>query len=127
MEQQPLGYARIWVAAKRDAGWDKVRQGAWYPVLRTSPDRVVLDVSGHSLALPHDALEIRDRQPLRFTVVYRLREERSPVKGTSRDVGRVYAVCPMCATRLKLPPVPPITGACSRCGHEEAIAWWETG
>ena len=120
-------FARIWVAAKRESDWDKVRQGAWYPVLRSGESRVVLDVSGRPITLPVEALEIRDQKPKRFTVVYRLRTERSPVKGTSADVGRVYAVCPNCSTRLKLPPVPPLTGACSKCGHEDAIAWWETG
>jgi hypothetical protein len=118
MEPTP-GWARVWVAAKRDPDWGMVRQGAWYPVL--------LDVPGGSLALPREAVEIRPNQPRRFTAVYRARNEPNPVRGTSADLGRVYAVCPVCASRVKLPPVPPLTIRCPKCRHEEIIAWWETG
>jgi hypothetical protein len=126
MEPTP-GWARVWVAIKRDPDWGMVRQGAWYPVLRGGATRLVLDVPGGSLALPKEAVEIRPNQPRRFTAVYRARNAPNPVQGTSADLGRVYAVCPLCASRVKLPPVPPLTIRCPRCRHEEIIAWWETG
>jgi hypothetical protein len=126
MEPTP-GWARVWVAVKRDPDWGMVRQGAWYPVLRGGATRLVLDVPGGSLALPKEAVEIRPIQPRRFTAVYRARNEPNPVQGTSADLGRVYAVCPLCASRVKLPPVPPLTIRCPKCRHEEIIAWWETG
>jgi hypothetical protein len=126
MEPTP-GWARVWVAIKRDPDWGMVRQGAWYPVLRGGATRLVLDVPRGSLALPKEAVEIRPNQPRRFTAVYRARNEPNPVQGTSADLGRVYAVCPLCASRVKLPPVPPLTIRCPKCRHEEIIAWWETG
>jgi hypothetical protein len=126
MEPTP-GWARVWAAVKRDPDWGMVRQGAWYPVLRGGATRLVLDVPGRPLALPKEAVETRPSQPRRFTAVYRARNEPNPVQGTSADLGRVYAVCPVCACRVKLPPVPPLTIRCPKCRHEEIIAWWETG
>jgi hypothetical protein len=120
-------WARIWVAAKRDPDWAIVRQGAWYPVLRSGATRFVLDVPGGPVDLPRDAVEISPKRPRRFTAVYRARSEPNPVRGTAADLGRVYVVCPMCALRIKLPPVPPLTIRCRKCQHEEIIAWWETG
>jgi len=120
-------WARVWVAAKRDPEAGMVRQGAWYPVLRGGATRLVIDVPGGPVALPKEAIEIRPNQPRRFTAVYRARDEPNPVRGTSADLGRVYAVCPLCACRIKLPPVPPLTIRCRNCRHEEIVAWWETG
>jgi hypothetical protein len=121
-------WARVWVAAKRDPEWwGTVRQGAWYPVLRGGATRLVLDVPGGPVAPPKEALEIRPSRPRLFTAVYRARGEPNPVRGTPADLGRVYAVCPLCASRIKLPPVPPLTIQCRNCRHEEVVAWWETG
>jgi hypothetical protein len=129
MEMSELSslWARIWVAARRDPEWGVIRQGAWYPVLRGGATRLVLDVPGGPVALPRDAVELRPGQPRLFTAVYRAWGEPNPAQGTSADLGRVYAVCPMCAFRIKLPPVPPITIKCRKCQHEEIVAWWETG
>ena len=121
------GWGRIWVAARRSAGWDKLRQGAWYPVVSTGATRTVLSVSGSPLALPKDAVEVRSKQPTRFTVVYRLPDAPNPARGTTQDLGKVYAVCPACTARVKLGPVPPVTATCRTCGHEDVVAWWETG
>jgi hypothetical protein len=132
-----IGWARIWRAAKRD---DSVtlRQGAWYPVLRTGATRVVLDVSGRQVAVSSDALEIRPRRPDRFTVVYRTLHGPNPARGTTADVGVVYAVCPTCSNRVWIPSRPRLTtsGAwssggpesttCKKCGHTGTVAWWET-
>jgi len=120
-------WARVWVAAKREADWGMVRQGAWYAVLRGGATRLVLDVPGGPISLPNDAVELRPDRPRHFTAVYRARDEPNPVRGTPLDLGRVYAVCPMCAARTRLPPVPPLSLVCGKCQHEEAVAWWETG
>jgi len=120
-------WARVWVAAKRDPEWDTVRQGAWYPVLSGGATRLVLDVPGGPVALPKEAVEIRPNRPRAFTAVYRPRGAPNPVQGTSADLGRVYAVCPICTSRNRVPPVPPITLKCRKCRHEEIVAWWETG
>jgi hypothetical protein len=104
-----------------------VRQGAWYPVLSGGATHLVLDVPGGPISLPTDAVELRPTRPRHFTAVIRARNEPNPVEGTSADLGRIYAVCPMCASRLKLPPVPPLMLRCRKCRHEEIVAWWETG
>jgi hypothetical protein len=133
-----VGWARIWPAAKR-VGEVTLRQGAWYPVLSSGDTRLVLDVSGRQLAVRQEALEVRARRPDRFTVVYRSREDHNPARGTAADVGRVYAVCPICATRVPLAHRPQLgtSGAwaagpnqaarCDKCGHKGIVAWWETG
>jgi len=120
-------WGRVWVGAKRDPDWGMVRQGAWYPVLRGGATRLVLDVPGGPVVLPNDAVETRPERPRHFTAVYRARNHPNPVQGTPADLGRVYAVCPMCTARVRVPAVPPISLRCRKCGHEEAVAWWETG
>jgi hypothetical protein len=126
---RPWGWARIWVAAKRDSQTVQVRQGAWYPVLSTGATRIVLALPGsdESLAVPKDAFEIRNQRPERFTVVYRTTHETNPARGTTADMGQTYAVCPKCASRVRLGLVPPPHTHCGKCGHEGDVAWWETG
>jgi len=135
---QTIGWARMWFAVKHD---DDVtlRQGAWYPVVNTAATRVELDVSGHRVTVPQDVIELRRRRPDRFTVVYRTWNDPNPAQGTKADVGRTYAVCPKCASRVRLPKLPRLgtsgvldtsTAArarCPKCGHEGVVAWWETG
>jgi hypothetical protein len=133
-----VGWARIWPAAKR-VGEVTLRQGAWYPVLSSGATRLVLEVSGRQLAVRQEALEVRSRRPDRFTVVYKPRQDPNPARGTAADVGRVYAVCPICAARVPLAHRPELTtsGAwaaghsqtarCDKCGHKGDVAWWETG
>jgi hypothetical protein len=109
-------------------------------VLSSGATRLVLEVSGRQLAVREEALEVRSRRPDRFTVVYRPREDPNPARGTDADVGRVYAVCPICAARVplayRLPEVGTSgawaaghsqTAKCDKCGHKGIVAWWETG
>jgi hypothetical protein len=135
---QHIGWARVWFAAKHDSDVT-LRQGAWYPVVNSSPTRVVLDVSGHQVTVPQDAIELRRRRPDRFTVVYRAWADPNPAEGTKADVGRTYAVCPKCAARVRLPKRPRLgtsgvwdardaeRARCPKCNHEGIVAWWETG
>src|SRR5437588_1941862 len=99
MGDQPLGWARVWYALKREEDEGLLRQGAWYPVVTSGVTRAVLEVSGQRVTVPQEALEVRDKRPDRFTVVYRTREDPNPARGTRADVGRRYGVCPMCADR----------------------------
>jgi DNA-directed RNA polymerase subunit RPC12/RpoP len=135
-----IGWARLWPAAKRAGAADRrLRQGAWYPVVSRGASRLVLEVSGERVAVPHDLLEVRSTRPDRFTVVYRTRDDPNPARDTRRDLGRVYAVCPVCAARVLLARRPYLgttgvwvtTGVeharCRKCGHEGVVAWWETG
>ena len=127
--EQVRGWARIWVAARRDSQTDQVRQGAWYPVASGGTSRIVLSVPGSldTVAVPRDAFEIREKRPERFTVVYRPSNAPNPAAGTTADMGKTYAVCPRCTARVRLGIVPPPTTSCKKCGHEGAVAWWETG
>jgi hypothetical protein len=127
--EQPLGWARVWFAAKRhDEGEGRLRQGAWYPVLSSGVTRTVLDVSGDRVVVPQDSVEVRAKRPDKFTVVYRPYGDPNPARGTRADVGRRYGVCPACATRVLFRGgVIPAVAACGRCGHEGVVAWWETG
>lgn len=124
-----LGWARVWFAAKRDEEADpRLRNGAWYPVLSQGDQRAVLDVSGHRVAVSQDMIEVRPKRPDRFTVVYRTYDDPNPARGTRADLGRRYAVCPFCASRVLLRGhVIPAVTTCHKCGHQGIVAWWETG
>ncbi len=126
---QILGWARLWFAAKReDEGEASLRNGAWYPVLSSGVNRAVLEVSGQRVAVPQDLVEVRDKRPDRFTVVYRTYDDPNPARGTRADAGRRYGVCPKCATRIpfRMGIIPSRT-TCHKCKHEGIVAWWETG
>jgi hypothetical protein len=123
---EPVGWARIWAAAPPLNAKPMLRQGVWYPVVSTGDKRAVVEVRGRRLAVPNDVLEIRDRRPTRFTVVYRPANGANPARGTRADLGRVYAVCPVSGTRVRLVGRPRET-KCPGCGHRGEIAWWETG
>ena len=111
---QILGWARLWFAAKREDEEAPLRNGAWYPVLSSGVTRAVL--------------EVRDKRPDRFTVVYRTYDDPNPARGTRADAGRRYGVCPRCATRIPFRSgiIPP-RATCHQCKHEGIVAWWETG
>ncbi len=127
--EQPVGWARVWFAAKRDEDDESLlRQGAWYPVMSSGVTRAVLDVSGRRVVVPQEALEVRDKRPDRFTVVYRTYEDPNPARGTRSDLGTRYGVCPACAARLLFRGgVIPAVAKCPQCSHEGIVAWWETG
>src|SRR2546422_7444378 len=89
--EQILGWARLWFAAKRDdEGEAPLRNGAWYPILSSGVNRAVLEVSGQRVAVPQDLVEVRDKRPDRFTVVYRTYDDPNPARGTRADAGRRY-------------------------------------
>ena len=105
----------------------RLRQGVWYEVVDPNlGERVVLQVRERRVAVHRRHLEIRDKRPTRFTVVYLATNTPNPAAGTARDLGRMYAVCPMCGVRVRLFGEPQ-TIACKDCGHKGEVAWWETG
>ncbi|NIN12388.1 MAG: hypothetical protein GTO61_13460 [Gemmatimonadales bacterium] len=123
--QQRLGWARVWAVAKPKTD-PMMRQGAWYPVLGTHPNHVALQVYGRRVVVRPQLVEIREEQPVHFTVVYRLRGAPNPARGTSDDVGPVYGVCPKSADRVRLFENAALA-ECPRCGYRGQVAWWETG
>src|SRR5204862_4661158 len=117
MGDQPLAWARVWYALKREEDEGLLRQGAWYPIVSSGVTRAVLEVSGQRVTVPQEALEVRDKRPDKFTVVYRTREDPNPARGTRADAGRRYGVCPRCATRLPFRNnVIPAVASCQQCG-----------
>jgi Fe-S-cluster formation regulator IscX/YfhJ len=125
MAESPLGWARLYPVA-RPFCRPMPRHGAWYPVVRELGERVVLEVASRRVAIAANLVEVRDRRPVRFTVVRRAINELNPFEGTPNDLGRVYAVCPHCDTRRRLFGEP-VALSCAQCGHQGEIAWWETG
>ncbi|MBI3981390.1 MAG: hypothetical protein HY337_00650 [Gemmatimonadetes bacterium] len=103
-----------------------LRHGAWYPVVSDLGPRVVVVVKERRVAVPRHLLEFRDRRPNRFTVVYRPRGAENPSYGTPGNLGRIYAVCPKCGSRLSVFGEPKDL-VCKPCGHRGEVAWWETG
>jgi len=95
-----------------------VRRGAWYEVLRVTPEEVVLDVNRQPVRLERAALEIVPVRPRRWSVVARPRDSVDMPMGW----GSRYAVCPRCCYRQSLPGQP--AGLqCVMCGGVFAIAW----
>jgi hypothetical protein len=123
---EELGWARLYSTARPFTN-PRLRQGVWYAVVDPHlGERVVLQVKGRRVAVPKRFLEIRERRPTRFTVVYLARNAPNPAAGTPRDLGRRYAVCPSCGIRARLFGEPPVI-QCKECGHRGEVAWWETG
>lgn len=125
VEPKPVGWGRVWPVARPESD-PMPRHGAWYPIVNRGETRVVLDVNGQRVTLPVEQVEVRDKRPDRFTVVYRVETQPNPVHGTRKDLGRVYAVCPSCTHRFRLIGQPEET-VCTECRHKGVIAWWETG
>src|SRR3990172_458293 len=124
--KKPLGWGGVWAAGPPFDASPMPRQGAWYPIVSTGSTRIVLEVKGRRVAVPNDLIEVRKQRPERFTVVYRAVNSSNPVLGTRGDLGRIYAVCPVSGSRVRLIGHPRET-KCPECGHRGEVAWWETG
>jgi len=95
-----------------------VRRGAWYEVLRVTPEDVILDVNRQPVRLERASLEIVPLRPQQWSVVARPRDSVDmPIGWGSR-----YAVCPSCCHRQALPGQP-VQLQCLNCGAVFAIAW----
>ncbi len=124
--RQAILWARLYAIARPITN-PRLRQGVWYRVLNDDlGDRVVLSVRNRRLAVPRGLLEIRDKPPTRFTVVYRARTDPNPAEGTANNLGRRYAVCPACGVRVRLGGEPEVL-RCPECDHKGEVAYWETG
>src|SRR2546422_6684674 len=106
--EQVLGWARLWFAAKReDDGEAPLRNGAWYPVLSSGANRAVVEVSGQRVAVPQDLVEMREKAPDRFTVVYRPYDAPNPARGTRSEEhtselqSRLHLVCRLLLEKKK--------------------------
>lgn len=122
MMTESRAWARAWAIARPA----NLRSGAWYPVVSKGQRLAVLDVHHHHVPVAQHLLEFRDRRPTRFTVVYRADDDPNPARGTLRDLGRRYAVCPECSARVRLYGMPEQV-RCPACRHRGSVAHWETG
>jgi hypothetical protein len=122
----PLGWARPWAIA-RPFSRPTPRAGAWYPIIgEADGQRVVLEIRGRKVAVMRKLVEIRDDLPDRFTVVYKSTDEKNPARGSGRDLGTRYAVCPQCGARQPIFHDPHLL-ICTVCTHRGEVAYWETG
>lgn len=120
---QTLGWARLWSIAHAPL----LRNGAWYAVVGDgASQKIILDVPGGQVGVQRHLVEIRGQKPPHFTVVYRSMGAPNPARGTGRDLGRTYAVCPHSASRIRLVGHPEQV-ECPECGFRGPVAWWETG
>lgn len=126
MQTSDHGWARPWATARPFAK-PTPRTGAWYPIVGEADDnRVVLEIRGKRVAVLRRLLEIRPDRPTWFSAVVRARGTEHPAAGTPQDLGRVYAVCPACGTRVRVSQ-DQIGALCPDCGHRGEIAWWDSG
>ncbi len=124
---QTYGWARLRRPADAPGqdgdGTRPLRRGGWYAVLNSdTTSRAVFTVAGQLISIPSRLLEFRRHRPERFAVVVRDDDDANPAKGTSEDLGRVYAVCPEGCHRVRLEGHPDDL-SCEVCGIEARIAW----
>ncbi len=126
MSGSPHAWVRTWATARPFAR-PMPRRGAWYPMLgETTGERAVIEVHGRKVAIAKRFLEVRTDRPNSFTVVVRGPDEPNPTRGTVRDLGPTYAVCPRCAARNMVSGRVPVM-SCGACRHRGEVAWWESG
>ncbi|OLC06779.1 MAG: hypothetical protein AUH41_12025 [Gemmatimonadetes bacterium 13_1_40CM_66_11] len=108
-----MQWARI-----RPAEASHLRRGAWYRVVKLTPQEAVLDVNGTLTAFPRPSLEILPTRPTRWTVVPRPpRSARLPVTWGAR-----YGVCPNCRERARLEERTTAM-RCPKCNGYFDIGW----
>jgi len=106
-----------WARVRGDVNCN-VRRGAWYEVVRLTPEEVVLDVNQRTVSVTRSSVQVVPIRPQRWSVVARPHDATNlPLSWGSR-----YAVCPNCRHRS------PLRGRatelrCPRCTGVFAIAW----
>ena len=86
------------------------RRGAWYEVIRLTPDAVILDVNRRPLSIPRSNVEIVTTRPQRWSVV----ERPYDAVDLLMSWGARYAVCPACSHRTSIKGHP-MEKQCPRC------------
>ena len=76
----------------------RLRRGAWYEVIRLTPDAAILDVDRRSLSIPRAVVQIVTTRPEQWSVVPR------PYDAVDLPIswGSQYGVCPRCRARAQL-------------------------
>ena len=86
-----------WARVRGDVNCN-VRRGAWYEVLRLTPEEAILEVERRSVSVPRSSLQIVPVRPQRWSVVARPSDAVSMLL----SLGSRYAVCPNCHHRAPL-------------------------
>lgn len=108
-----------WARVRGDVNCN-VRRGAWYQVLRLTPEAAILEVGQRSISVPRELLQVVTHRPKRWSVVPRPYDAIDlPINWGSR-----YAVCPACRHRMPLDHEQTEL-RCDRCGEAAAVAWRE--
>lgn len=103
---------------------DRLRRGAWYPVLEETADgHVVVEVDQQPLRLRREDVMIRPDRPDTWSVVVRTGVLRPTLAG-QKLVTR-YAVCPDCSSRQEFEGEPE-TLICNRCRRAAKVDWSRT-
>ena len=95
-----------------------VRRGAWYEVLRLTPEEAILEVDNRAFSVPRSSLQIVPVRPQSWSVV----ERPSDAVMVPLSWGSRYAVCPSCRDRAPLRGHPTEI-RCPRCEGVFAVAW----
>ena len=113
--------ATVQWARIRPAEEGHLRRGAWYRVVRLTPQEAVLDINGKPTTFPRPSLEILPTPPSRWAVVPRpTRSARLPLTWGAR-----YAVCPACRERARLEERA-TSMRCPKCNGYFEIGWDNT-
>ena len=112
-----MSEAPQWARVRSDVNCS-VRRGAWYEVVRLTPEEAVLAVNQQPLAVPRSFLQIVPVRPDQWSVVARPRD----AVNMPSSWGSRYAVCPNCAHRRSLLGQPTDL-PCPKCGGVFAVAW----
>lgn len=76
----------------------RVRRGAWYEVIRLTPDAALLDVNRQTLNVPRSTVQVQIVRPREWSIVARPHDAVDiPLSWGSR-----YGVCPRCSQRASL-------------------------
>ena len=95
-----------------------IRRGAWYEVLRLTPEEVVIEVNRRPIRVERSSVQIVPLRPQRWSVVARPRDS----VDMPLSWGSSYVVCPGCGHRQSLPGQPTEL-QCDKCGGVFVIGW----
>lgn len=102
---------------------DRLRRGAWYPILEETPAEVTIEVDYQPLRLTRDEVRIRPDRPTEWSVVVRTGVMRPTLAG--QKVVTSYAVCPDCTARQEFEGEPE-SMMCARCRRAAKVDWDNT-
>ena len=109
--------AGMWARLRADLNV-RLRRGAWYRIMRLTPQEAVLDVNSRPVGVSRSLLQMLPTHPGVWSVVPRPRN----AIGVPVSWGPRYAVCPQCRNRANLGKSP-VSMRCGKCGGEFEIGW----